>query len=46
MMPGNNQLTRLRKFIQWLTVFKIYVKIEMYSNIIRKKDNVFVFIAL
>lgn len=44
MMLGNNQLNRLRKFIKWLTSTKICVKIDMDSNIILKKDKMFVFI--
>ena len=31
---GNNQLSGLRKFRKWITMTKIYVKIDMYSNII------------
>ena len=45
-MSGNNQLTRLRKVRQWVTMITICVKIDMHSNIIRKKDNVFVFNVL
>ncbi len=33
-VSGNNQLTGLRKFIKWVTMTKISVKIEMQSNII------------
>jgi hypothetical protein len=42
-MSSNNQLTGLRKFRKWVTMIKICVKIEMYSNIIIKKDKMFVF---